>query len=217
MTLKAVVFDFDGTIVDSEPVHCKALQKILAPHGVALSREEYDRRCLGRDDRDIFVEFLGSKAPLDECVKKKSLAFAELAAEALPHAGFEEFLYALTQRQLRVAICSGAFRADIEAVLGAIFGGRYLKHFESWVTADEVPRSKPDPRCYSLICEKLALEAVQCLAIEDTAVGLKAACAAGLRTVGLTHSLPESTLAPWAERVVGGFDQILRSTWFGRL
>ena len=239
--LKAIVFDFDGVLVDSEPLHYRAFLKVLEPVGVRFNYETYLKRYLGFDDRDGFRQMLldhdaEGRAEVAALCDAKQGAFNAVVTEgveAIP--GALELLReaagevpdaspprAAAQRRrggggaLKVAIASGATREDIDHILDAL--GQLAK-FETIVTADDVARSKPDPQTYALAVERLGLEPHECLAIEDTAAGIASAKGAGLRTLGITTTGPAARLAA-AERVhdANGLEGVTLSqlqSWFG--
>jgi beta-phosphoglucomutase len=214
--LQAIVFDFDGVIADSEPLHLKAYQQALAEEGIALSRDEYFARYLGYDDvgmlealsRDrglpatsrhitALVARKGEKlqAMLDggEVLFPGAAAFVRTAAAAVP-----------------IAIASGALRHEIvQIVVGAGLGDL----FTTIVASGDTPESKPSPGPYLLAFEQLRqasgsqLDPRRCVAIEDSVWGLESASAAGLRCVGVTTSYAADQLAG-AELIVAGLHEL---------
>jgi len=210
--LKAIVFDFDGVIVDSEPLHFAAFLEVGKPLGFDMDYPAYLRDYIGFDDRDAFRAMLaavGRPAEDDDLpplIDDKARVFERLVAEQAPAIpGSLELIDAARDAGLPIAIASGATREDIRLMLEAL--GR-ADRFEIIVTADDVARSKPDPTSYALAVERLAerhpdhgLTPADCLAIEDTAAGIQSARGAGLMTLGLTTTGPAQTLAA-ADRVI---------------
>ena len=222
--LEAVVFDFDGVLVDSEPLHYQAFVLIGRSLGIEMTFEQYVAEYIGFDDRDAFRVMLetagqdASPARVAELCAAKQPAFDTITQAAAQSGGIGlpgavELVDAVKASGLKMAIASGATRADIDLMLG-LLDRRDV--FEIIVTADDVERSKPDPASYSLAVEKLGVEPGHCVAIEDTLAGLMSAAAAGLRTVGVATTHPADTLA--ADNVVEGMQQLsvdqLRA-WFG--
>lgn len=219
MMLAAVVFDFDGVIVDTEPYHHRCFQELLAPFGISMSWEEYLESYIGYDDRDAFREAFrrsGRHGELDQgllsrLIQEKSRLFPRLAAEAaVPYPGVVELILSLA-RQVPVALCSGALRSDILPVIGRL---GIADSFSVIVTADDVAASKPDPEGYRLAVVKLSqrfpqnrIEPGRCCAIEDTPAGIASAKGAGLRVVGVTNSHPPLHLAD-ADMVVTSLEEI---------
>jgi beta-phosphoglucomutase len=217
MMLAGVIFDFDGVIVDSEPLHYRAFQKILEPLGLGYRWETYVADYLGFDDRDAFREAFRSReralsdADLEPLIDRKARAFLEIIATGVrPYPGAVELITAISGR-LPLAICSGALRSDILPVL-AQFG--LSDAFDVIVTADDVSASKPDPACYRLTVERLAVACPgrgiapeSCIVIEDTPGGIAAARGAGLAVVGVTTSYPADRLAGTA-RIVSSLEEL---------
>ncbi len=210
--LAAVVFDFDGVIVDTEPIHCEAFGRVLAPMGLAFTWDEYKAHYLGFDDRDAFREAYRrrGRAPdesaLPSLIAEKAKAFAALVEErgARPYPGAVALIRGLAGR-VPLALCSGALRRDVEPILRRLGVDRL---FDALVTADDVEASKPDPASYVLAVERLAKAfpgrvgvASRCVAIEDTPAGIEAARGAGLKVLALSNSYPPGRLGA-ADRVV---------------
>ncbi len=202
--LAGVIFDFDGVIVDTEPLHYRAFQEILEPLGLGYGWDRYVADYLGFDDRDAFREAFGSRglilgdAELGELVHRKGEAFLEIIAGGVkPYPGTLELISEISGR-LPLAICSGALRSDILPILEQFGLGSV---FDVIVTADDVAASKPDPACYRMTLERLAVSfpgrgiaAESCIVIEDTPGGIAAARGAGIAVVGVTNSYPPERL-----------------------
>ncbi|MEM1445189.1 MAG: HAD family phosphatase [Planctomycetota bacterium] len=205
--LEAIVFDFDGVLVDSEPLHYQAFVLIARSLGLELTFEQYVKTYIGFDDRDAFrvmLEVTGreaTEAAVAELCAKKQPAFDALAKAtgelALP--GSIELVDAAKAAGLKIAIASGATRADIDLMLGLLDRS---EAFEEIVTADDVKHSKPDPASYAQAAAAIGVNPGLCLAIEDTRAGLQSATDAGLRTLAITTSHEADELAGHAERVV---------------
>ncbi|WP_243371311.1 HAD family phosphatase [Geotalea sp. SG265] len=223
----AVIFDFDGIIVDTEPLHYKAFQEVLVPLGLGYSWEEYVGHYIGFDDRDAFREAYaaGGKAldadELSMMIGKKAAAFnCIIAAGVTPFPGVVELIRTL-KGTCPIGLCSGALASDIAPILQQLHIGGV---FDILVTADEVAASKPDPESYQLAVKRLAeafpalsIAPARCLAIEDTPAGIASATAAGLKVLAVTNSYPEEKLGAAArvvESLVGidltGLDALFR-------
>ena len=210
--LQAIIFDFDGVIANSEPVHLRAFQDTLAEEGVTLASHEYYARYLGYDDVGMF-EALGRDRELPmttlsvtRLVARKGARMQELMRSgAVLFAGAAEFVRQ-SAGQVPVAIASGALRHEIVTTLEAV---GLSDAFTVIVAAGDTPESKPSPAPYQLAFELLrqdggrALDARKCVAIEDSRWGLASAQGAGLRCVGVTTSYSADAL-PGAEIVVRG-------------
>ncbi|RNC67582.1 MAG: HAD family phosphatase [Desulfuromonadales bacterium] len=219
--LSAVIFDFDGIIVDTEPLHYRAFQVILEPLGLGYSWEDYVSLYMGFDDRDAFREAFGSKGKvlaaeeLELLIGRKAAAFQEIIADGVtPYPGVVELIEAISG-QLPLALCSGALHCDIHPILtGLDLSGA----FDVMVTADEVQASKPDPASYRLAVERLSsifpdggILPDACIAIEDTPAGIASASGAGIPVVAVTNSYPADRLAG-ARKVVDSLAGITLET-----
>lgn len=203
--LKAVIFDFDGIIVDSEPMHYRAFQKVLEPLGAGYSWQEYVDRYMGFDDRDAFREAFRVSGlqlrdgQLAQLIAAKAACFQEVIAHGVnPYDGVVNLILSLSGT-VPLAICSGALRSDIEPVLAQL---GLDSAFDRMVTADEVQESKPDPASYRLALTRLQeafpdrkITPEDTLAIEDTPAGISSARGAGLKVLAVTNSYPADDLA----------------------
>ena len=208
--LQAIVFDFDGVIADSEPLHLKAFQQALAEEGIALERDDYFARYLGYDDVGMF-QALGSHRGLawtdrhiTALVARKGMKLqAMIEGDEVLFPGAAAFIRAAAA-EVPIAIASGALRHEIvQIVESAGLGGL----FATIVASGDTPESKPSPGPYLLAFEQLqqttgrVLDRRRCVAIEDSIWGLESARGAGLRCVGVTTSYGAGDLAG-AELVV---------------
>lgn len=203
--LAGVIFDFDGVIVDTEPLHYRAFQTILEPLGLGYGWDAYVADYMGFDDRDAFREvYRRQRLKLEEVelarlIERKAHSFLEIIAGGVPpYPGVVEMISSLAGR-LPLAICSGALRSDILPILDQFGLGRA---FDVLVTAEDVAASKPDPACYRMTVERLSAACPgrgvapgSCVVIEDTPAGIAAARGAGLVVVGVTNSYPADLLA----------------------
>jgi beta-phosphoglucomutase len=207
----AVIFDFDGVIVDSEPLHQRAFNRVAGQFGVQISDEQYFGRFLGLNDREVFEMLVEENdlseqtGPVAHLVARKTKIFQELAArEGTIIEGVAEFLAMLKDKAVPMAICSGALDAEIRLILA---GAKLSDYFEAIVAADHVAKGKPDPQGFLMALEQLnrklsrSIEPRQCIAVEDSRWGLQAAKAAGMHPVAVTNTYGPGELA-LAERVV---------------
>lgn len=231
----AIIFDFDGVIVDSEPLHYQAFVMVGKSFNFEFTWEQYLDQYIGFDDRDAFRVMLhqaieAGHTPdvedvhqtMDELIEKKHKAF-EALAETGTHAilGTCELIEEAHEAGLPIAIASGAVHAEIDQMLRLL---KIRDRFEVIVAADDVEHSKPDPTTYALAFEKLAalypdagLTTETTLAIEDTRAGLESARGAGLQTLGLRTTSPDDCLQS-AGRVVEDLSGVTLATlnkWYG--
>jgi beta-phosphoglucomutase len=214
--LQAIVFDFDGVIADSEPLHFRAFQQALAEDGLELSPKEYYSRYLGYDDVGAFQAYGEDHGLPMEAARVKELVTRKGAKlQAMLHGGSVlfpgavEFVRAAASA-VPIAIASGALRHEIDEVVEA---AGVASLFTAIVASGDTPESKPSPAPYRLAFERLrqatgaALEPQRCVAIEDSRWGLESARGAGLRCVGVTNSYPADELTG-AELVVSGLQTL---------
>jgi beta-phosphoglucomutase len=196
----ATLFDFDGVLVDSEPVHLAAFNDVLKGRGITLSEQEYLERYMAFDDAGVFREVLSRRnITLDEeqvraLVAAKAPRFMErFEASFREFPGARELVRRRAGRGL-VGIVSGAFEREIEFALGKM-GLRDAVAFV--VAADHVSESKPDPAPYraGLVALKSRGHDGSVVAIEDSLGGVASAVAAGVRCVGFSHVVGAGELA----------------------
>jgi len=206
---RAVLFDFDGVIVNSEPLHFYAFHEVLKAEHIDLSEDEYYRELIGFDDRGAFRKvFERHGKPLEPktllaLMARKSRVMMQLIHErkfsALP--GVEEFVRSLW-RTRPLAICSGALREEIEAMLEGI---ALRDCFPIIVAAEDVAVGKPDPSGYlltlRLLSEKIKkqLTPAECLVVEDAPTVIRSVKAVGFPTLAVATSYPlmKLTDADW--------------------
>ena len=209
--LRAIVFDFDGVIANSEPLHFLAFRDVLAEQSIALSERAYYDRYLGFDDvgafeailrdhrrpveRDRVADLVSRKAVRLEVLERDRSVLFPGAAAAVQRAA----------AALPIAIASGARGEEIRRVLDH---ERLTACFTAIVAAEDTPVSKPAPDPYLRALTLLratagrTLAAGDCVAIEDSRWGLQSARTAGMRTVAVTNSYPDAALAPFADLVI---------------
>ena len=202
----AVLFDFDGILVDSEPIHYRAFTDVLDPLGMGFPWKEYVEIYMGFDDRDAFREAFRAKGiDLDEenlakLVAAKSRAFQDgIRNGVTPYPGVVFMIESLHASGRPLALCSGALRSDIDPILAQLGVAR---RFGVIVSADDVRRSKPDPESYALAFARLSERYATFLtipeksvAVEDTPAGIRSAKGAGLRVLAVTNSYGAGELA----------------------
>lgn len=203
--ITAVVFDFDGVLANSEPLHLSACQEVFASVGLELTREDYFANYLGYDDREMFRK-LGERQgwPLTEAkmtalVDAKAAVFDQVITRTdvlFPDAA--ACIEALAAH-FPLGIASGALRHEIQMILARAGLGH---HFRFIVASGDTPNSKPWPDPYVRAARLHGVDASECVAIEDSHWGIESAKAAGLKCVGITTSYPAAQLQA-ADRVIG--------------
>jgi HAD superfamily hydrolase (TIGR01509 family) len=183
--IKAVLFDFDGVIVQSEPLHKKTFLDLLAPYGVEASRERWYREFAGTGSRRIFqalAQEYGIDVDIEELVERRRKTFIEHAkrGELKEMPGLRPFLERLRERGIKTAIVSGGHRSYIEILLDMLGIGH---HFDYIVSADEIKARKPDPEPFLMAARELGASPGECLVIEDSYSGCEAARKAGMRLI----------------------------------
>ena len=195
--IAALVFDFDGVLVDSEPLHLRAYQEVLEPRGISLPREEYYADYLGYDDPGVFRALSAARGQsigdreLDLLIREKTQVYEGLlAAGSHLYPGAVECVRRLSTIY-PLGIASGAARHEIEATLVAQGLDRFFRFV---VASGDTPESKPSPDPYRRAAELHGLPASACLAIEDSRWGIESAKTAGLWCIGITNTYPVSEL-----------------------
>jgi len=195
--ISAIVFDFDGVLADSEPLHLAAYQEVLSGLGVTLTREEYYESYLGYDDAGVFTALAGAHGwemddvKLRTLIAEKGRVFdAVIETTDVIYPGAAECIERLSA-EYALGIASGALRPEIEAILKR---ARLDRHFRFIVASGDTPRSKPAPDPYLRAAALHALAPAACLAIEDSHWGIVSAKEAGLSCLGITTTYPRGEL-----------------------
>lgn len=203
MTLKAILFDFNGVIINDEPIHQQLIDQVLIAENLRPKLGEYRQVCLGRSDRACIQELLKrrgrfvSDSYLTQIINRKAQAYQQELEklEKLPtYPGLEDLIFQVRSRHLKLAVVSGALRSEIELVLNRL---SLTEYFCAIVAGDDITTSKPEPDGYLLAVEKLNsmepnlnLQPAECLAIEDTPAGITAVKRAGIPVVGVANTYP---------------------------
>jgi HAD superfamily hydrolase (TIGR01509 family) len=203
MVLKAVLFDFNGVIINDEPIHKTLIEQILVDENLRPNPDEYWDICLGRSDRACLRELLTRRGRvvtdeyLNQLVNRKAEIYRHKlqTLEKLPiFPGVDDLIYHCRGAQLVMGIVSGAVRSEIELVLER---SGLSPHFSVIVPGDEIQSSKPDPEGYLLAVEQLnqqkpelRLQPNECLVLEDSFPGIEAAKRAGMQVVGVANTYP---------------------------
>ena len=192
--IRAIVFDFNGTLSDDEPVLCESFMTLFAEHGRPLSAQEYYDELAGLSDPEIVLTWLGRDHPdVDAVVAQRVQRYRDAVGDgSTVHQHVREAVRYAAER-VPLAICSGAARAEIEPVVEAAGLAPLLRGI---VSSDDVVDGKPHPEGYLRALELLGdVEPYEVLAIDDTEAGVASAKAAGLLTFAKTGTLDPHRLA----------------------
>jgi HAD superfamily hydrolase (TIGR01509 family) len=194
VAVRAVIFDMDGVIVDSEPYSMQALIDILRQNGVEPTEEEL-QRSYGRRVRDDFMDYFsrhGVTADVDLVIAHKHARYYHLAAGHLqPLPGVIDLLKRLHDHGYHLALASSGDRVKVAFGMQAL---ALMDTFEAIVTGDDVSHSKPDPEIYLVAAQDLGVLPADCIAIEDAPAGVEAAKSAGMRCIAVTNSVARDQL-----------------------
>ncbi len=205
---QAVVFDFDGVIVKSEPLHYRTFSEILAPLGISIDRRRWYKEFAGTGSHSIIVRLLeenGVQADLDALVRSRRELFSAYVEQGRlgPTRGLRRFLTKIRRRGIRTAIASGGHRENIELILGK-FG--LLKQFDAIVGCEEARNRKPHPEIFLKAAERLGLPPAECVAVEDSIVGAESAKRAGMALVCFDSPARESLNSPCV-KIIDSFSE----------
>ena len=211
---QAIILDFDGVILHSEPIHYQAYNRLLSQCNITLSENEYFSDYAGLSDKELFPKLFENKnyplqqAHIDELITQKVAIYKQLIQDmtTLPliH-GLAEYLHQAEHN--KTAICSGAARSEVMVVLDKLYQQKIVPTFDRVVTAEDVEYGKPSPEGYLLTAELLGVQPDQCLVVEDSPHGIMAAKKAGMFVVALTTTFDQFLLQQ-ADAIFADFVQL---------
>jgi HAD superfamily hydrolase (TIGR01509 family) len=190
----ALLFDIDGTLTDTDPIHIKAFNIMLAEFGMSISHDEYFARVMGFTNAEIMRDFFPEKpvAEHKRLADFKEAAFRKLAASELkPTPGLIDFMDFAEGRGIPMAAVTNAPVLNAELMLSGL---GVKDRFRTVVIGDDLPRGKPDPMPYLVAGERLGVACADCIAFEDSRSGMRSASGSGAFAIGLLSSLPEAEL-----------------------
>lgn len=192
--LSALLFDLDGTLADTNPIHFLSWQKILKRYGLEIEQDFYEDHISGKHNpqiiRDIFPD-MASEAGIQLADEKESL-FRELATNLMkPLPGLVDFLNWATTQNLQLALVTNAPKANVDFMLNAL---ELSNTFPVVVLGEELPKAKPDPIPYQITLDKLGINAEEAIAFEDSPSGIISAVGANILTVGVLSTHPTEDL-----------------------
>lgn len=214
MKNKAFIFDMDGVIIDSEPIHAKAKMATLREYGITLSAEELELdKYVGRSAKSFWVDM---KVRFPEIFTEEWQVMAgkkyekymdilnnDASIKAIP--GLPELLQRLKDKGYKIGLGSSSVRPMVNNVLTR-FG--IIDYFDALTTGDEVEHAKPDPAIYLLAAQKLGLEPEACTVVEDAASGVKAAKSAGMQCIAVRNPNSGQQDLSLADRIIDKYEEI---------
>jgi len=194
VSVAAVVFDFNGTLSDDEPVLCEVFMHLFAEHGRPMSAQEYFDQLAGLSDPEIVKTWLGEDHPdVQAVIEERGRRYRAAAADGSTIHEYVREAVRFAAEHVPLAICSGAARDEIEPVIEA---AGIAGCFRVLVSSDDVVRGKPDPEGYVKTLEVLEADPVQAVVFEDTEAGVASARAAGVgRVLAMRTTLEPHRLA----------------------
>ena len=216
--LRALIFDFNGIIVDDEPIHFELFQKVLGEEGIGLTEDAYYARYLGFDDRGAFTAGFQennrtlSDAKLAELIERKAVYYQDAIRNHVTIFPGAKTLIVNLARSLPLAVASGALRNEIETILTT---AGPTHHFKAIVSAEDVTQGKPAPEIFLKALGVLngrggngkPIDAADCVVIEDSKEGIRAARRAGMKCLAVTNSHPAELLSE-ANAVVKSLEEV---------
>ena len=200
--IKAVIFDMNGVITDTEPIHELAMQEVLKKRGFTLTTEDYTRFCPGRNDEDGLRDILKhnnlTNLDLVELVKEKVQLYSKLAKNVHEVEGALNLIKELSKK-VKLGVATSALRDDAEIELEQL---KIRQFFHAIVSSDDVSMGKPDPEPYLLAATKLSESPENCLVIEDAKAGIAAAKAAGMKCIALKSKYTSDEDLLQADKIV---------------
>ncbi len=205
---RGVLFDMDGVLVDSGPLHKESWRRIAMDAGRPMEDSFFDRT-FGMRNEEILEELLGPDlegARKAELGRRKEEVYRELARERLVAApGAADLVRALKEAGFRTALASSGPRANVELVLDVTGLGEMM---DAYVCAEDVERGKPDPQVFLEAARRLDLEPSRCVVVEDALVGVEAARRAGMKVVGVAGEEERKAVLREADRVVSSLEEL---------
>lgn len=212
--IQAIIFDFDGVLFDSVSLHYEATQAVLKEVGIDLSKEIFHEKYLGLPDLVVFEDLLppihSSPEHIRQLIRRKvdiylSRTHHSPSLPAIPGAG--DFLKKVSLQTQNLAVFSNGNRLEVTGALAKLDQGTLLPYFKYVTTIEDVRKGKPDPEGYLLSAKKLGVSPQDCLVIEDSFDGIRAAKAAGMKVIGLATSHPAEALKSHAHFVARDYEE----------
>ena len=211
---QAIVLDLDGLIIDSEPLHQRAFERLLARHGVDhnFTVEEYGRYFVGipvKENAEWLVARFELKGTQEDLIAEREQIYEELLsdpANLAPMPGLFGLLDDLSARGLPLGVASGSPRNQVDIILRGL---RIRSRFGAVVAGDDVPNTKPAPDVYLRATKELGAVPAHCIAVEDSVTGIAAAKAAGLYAIAVPNRYTAHQDLTRADARVEGLDRVM--------
>jgi beta-phosphoglucomutase len=201
--VRALLLDFNGTLLDDEPIMCRIFQDLFAEAGKPLSDQDYYAQLAGLSDEEIVERWLGEPRP--DLLAKKIAAYKSAVHMMEMPGPAERMALRRAANEVKLAVVSGASREEIEAVLNE---AKLLARMSVIIAAEDVTHGKPHPEGYRRALHALGVDAADAVAVEDSDVGVAAAKAAGVYCIAVMTTMPPERLTS-ADELVPAFDSDL--------
>jgi beta-phosphoglucomutase len=209
--LEALVFDMDGVLVDSNPYHIENWINFLEARGIPYDRDALPKQILGQRNDKLFAAFLGPEKAENEFERLSDELETGFRQAFLPQAkplpGLARLIEECHAAQIPMAVASSAATENVHFIVDAL---KFRPYFRTMLTGVEVTHPKPHPEIYLKSAEKLGVAPANCVAFEDSFIGLEAAHRAGMKVVGIASTFPRADLEAHARAhlVVDSFEQL---------
>jgi beta-phosphoglucomutase family hydrolase len=219
MTVTTLIFDMDGTMVESMPAHARSWDEFRKRHHIGMSVEEILKRTTGRNGIECIRELMGNDVPEDrakELIDEKEAIYRDIfAREFREVAGFSKFVAQAQQRGLKVAVATAGDRNNLEFVLKHL---QLARRPDAQVRGDMGLPGKPEPDIFLEAAKRLGAQAAECIVFEDAPFGIEAARRAGMRAVAICSTHQADELAgPHVLASVRDYEQLMKNDFLESL